>query len=151
MAQQVEGGPLGREDRRQRPLDVGHGVARRQGVAVVRPPRDGDGGVDGPEGLVGGGPSGQHARGPGHDRPPALQVRWEELHGPTLARSMTAAALIVHDRDDPDVPYAHGEEIAAAWPGAELVTTRGLGHRAVLWDPEVIQRTVTFLSDGLTR
>ena len=79
-----------------------------------------------------------------------LQIRWEELHVPTLARSMTAPALIVHDRNDPDVPYAHGEEIAAAWPGAELLTTSGLGHRAVLWDPEVIRRTVTFLSDGLT-
>lgn len=80
-----------------------------------------------------------------------LQFRWEELHVPTLARGMTAPALIVHDRDDPDVPYAHGEEIAAAWPGAELLTTSGLGHRALLRDPDVIRRTVTFLSDGLAR
>jgi pimeloyl-ACP methyl ester carboxylesterase len=64
---------------------------------------------------------------------------------------MTAPALIIHDREDPDVPYAHGEEIAAAWPGAELLTTTGLGHRAVLRDPGVIQRTIAFLSDGLTR
>jgi pimeloyl-ACP methyl ester carboxylesterase len=78
-----------------------------------------------------------------------LQFRWEELHVPTLAHRMTAPALIVHDRDDPDVPYAHGEEIAAAWPGAELLTTSGLGHRAVLRDPEVIKRTATFLSGGL--
>jgi pimeloyl-ACP methyl ester carboxylesterase len=77
-----------------------------------------------------------------------LQIRWEELHIPTLARTMTAAALIVHDRDDPDVPYAHGQEIAAAWPEAELVTTSGLGHRGVLRDSEVIRRTVAFLSDG---
>jgi pimeloyl-ACP methyl ester carboxylesterase len=79
-----------------------------------------------------------------------LQIPWEELHIPTLARAMTAPVLIVHDRDDPDVPYTHGEEIAAAWPGAELLTTSGLGHRAVLRDPAVIQRTVTFLSVGLT-
>ena len=78
-----------------------------------------------------------------------LQFRWEELHVPTLARRITAPALIVHDRDDPDVPYAHGEEIAAAWPGAELLTTNGLGHRAVLRDPEVLQRTVAFLSVGM--
>ncbi|MGZ8398366.1 MAG: alpha/beta fold hydrolase, partial [Gemmatimonadales bacterium] len=68
---------------------------------------------------------------------------------PTLARRMTAAALVIHDRDDPDVPYAHGEEIAAAWPGAELLTTSGLGHRAVMRDPKVIQRTVAFLRVGL--
>jgi len=80
-----------------------------------------------------------------------LQFRWEELHVPTLARRMTAPALIVHDRDDPDVPYAHGEEIAAAWPGAELMTTSGLGHRTVLRDPQVIERTVAFLSAGLAK
>ncbi len=80
-----------------------------------------------------------------------LQFRWEELHVPTLARRMTAPALIVHDRDDPDVPYAHGEEIAAAWPGAELLTTTGLGHRAVLRDPAVIQRTVAFVGAGGAR
>jgi len=78
-----------------------------------------------------------------------LQIRWEELHIPTLARTLTVPALIVHDCNDPDVPYAHGEEIAAAWPGAELVTTSGLGHRALLRDPGVIERTVTFLRDGV--
>jgi pimeloyl-ACP methyl ester carboxylesterase len=64
---------------------------------------------------------------------------------------MTTPALIVHDRDDPDVPYAHGEEIARAWPGAELMTTSGLGHRSVLRDPEVIRRTVSFLGQGRSR
>jgi len=80
-----------------------------------------------------------------------LQIRWEELHIPTLARGMTAPALIVHDRDDPDVPYAHGEEIAGAWPGAELMTTSGLGHRSVVRDPEVIRRTLAFLSEDRGR
>jgi pimeloyl-ACP methyl ester carboxylesterase len=80
-----------------------------------------------------------------------LQIRWEELHIPTLARRMTVPALIVHDRGDPDVPYAHGEEIARAWPRAELMTTSGLGHRSVVRDPEVIGRTLSFLRDGLDR
>ena len=78
-----------------------------------------------------------------------LQISWEELHVPTLARSMTSPALIVHDTGDADVPFAHGEEIARAWPGAELVTTNGLGHRAILRDPEVLRRTVEFLRPGL--
>ena len=78
-----------------------------------------------------------------------LQFRWEELHIPTLARGLTPPALIIHDRQDDDVPYAHGEEIARAWPGAELYTTSGLGHRAILRNPEVIRRTVSFLKAGL--
>jgi pimeloyl-ACP methyl ester carboxylesterase len=78
-----------------------------------------------------------------------LQIRWEELHIPTLARRMNSPALIVHDVDDPDVPYGHGEEIARAWPAAELVTTKGLGHRSILRDPEVVRRTIDFLRAGL--
>ncbi len=78
-----------------------------------------------------------------------LQIRWEELHVPTLARGMTVPALVVHDRDDQDVPFSHGDEIARAWPGAEFMATSGLGHRAVVWDAEVIRRTITFLKNGL--
>jgi pimeloyl-ACP methyl ester carboxylesterase len=80
-----------------------------------------------------------------------LQIRWEELHVPTLARGMTAPALVVHDRDDQDVPFSHGEEIAKAWPGAQFMATTGLGHRSVVRDPEVIRRTLAFLKDGLRR
>jgi pimeloyl-ACP methyl ester carboxylesterase len=78
-----------------------------------------------------------------------LQISWEELHIPTLARTMTAPVLIVHDVKDTDVPYAHGKEIAQAWPGAELFTTSGLGHRAILRDQEVLRRTVHFLKVGV--
>jgi len=62
---------------------------------------------------------------------------------------MSTPILVVHDLQDADVPYAHGEEIARAWPGAELLTTRGLGHRAILRDGQVVQRTVAFLSAGV--
>lgn len=78
-----------------------------------------------------------------------LQFQWHELHIPTLARSLSARALIIHDVQDPDVPYSHGEEIARAWPGAELFTTTGLGHRAILRNPEVIRRTIAFLQAGV--
>jgi pimeloyl-ACP methyl ester carboxylesterase len=77
-----------------------------------------------------------------------LQISWEELHIPTLARSMTVPVLIVHDLKDADVPYGHGKEIAHAWPGAELFTTTGLGHRAILRDREVVERVVDFLKVG---
>jgi pimeloyl-ACP methyl ester carboxylesterase len=80
-----------------------------------------------------------------HNLETRLQVTWEELHIPTLARSMTAAALVVHDVQDADVPYGHGEQIADAWPGATLYSTTGLGHRAILRNPEVIRRVVRFL------
>jgi len=78
-----------------------------------------------------------------------LQISWEELHIPTLARGMTCPVLVVHDTGDTDVPYAHGAEIAHTWPGGELFTTTGLGHRAIVRDRGVVQRTVDFLRAGV--
>jgi pimeloyl-ACP methyl ester carboxylesterase len=74
-----------------------------------------------------------------------LKVRWDELHLPTIARSLRASALLLHDREDDDVPYSQAEKIAQAWPGARLVPTTGLGHRAIMRDPAVVRRTVGFL------
>jgi pimeloyl-ACP methyl ester carboxylesterase len=74
-----------------------------------------------------------------------LRIVWDDLHIPTVVRELPAAALIIHDRDDTDVPFAHGEEIVGAWAGSILESTRGLGHRALLRDPAVIDRAVEFL------
>ena len=50
---------------------------------------------------------------------------------------------------DPEVPFQSGAAIAAAWPGARLVETSGLGHNRVLRDPDSIARVVDFLArDG---
>jgi pimeloyl-ACP methyl ester carboxylesterase len=76
-----------------------------------------------------------------------LRMRWEELHIPTIARGLRAPALLIHDLEDPDVPYSHCEEIAAAWPGAQLRATSGLGHRAILRDPAVVRWTIEFLAE----
>ncbi len=77
-----------------------------------------------------------------------LRIVWDDLHIPTVVRKLPAAALVIHDRDDADVPFAHGEEIVGAWEGSTLESTSGLGHRALLRDPAVIGRTVEFLREG---
>ncbi len=77
-----------------------------------------------------------------------LRIVWDDLHIPSLVRELPAAALVIHDRDDTDVPFAHGEEIVGAWTGSRLETVSGLGHRALLRDPSVISRTVAFLAEG---
>jgi pimeloyl-ACP methyl ester carboxylesterase len=53
---------------------------------------------------------------------------------------------VIHDRDDAEVPVANGEAIAAAWPGAQLVTTGGLGHTRIVHDPQVVARAVAFVT-----
>jgi pimeloyl-ACP methyl ester carboxylesterase len=62
-----------------------------------------------------------------------------------VAARMRIPALIVHDADDRDVPLEQGERVAAAWPGAELVRTEGLGHSRILRSPQVLGRVVAFV------
>ena len=58
------------------------------------------------------------------------------------------ALLVIHDEDDAEVPIACGEKIAHAWPGAELVRTRELGHRRILRDAKALQAVVRFVAQG---
>ncbi len=73
-------------------------------------------------------------------------LRWSELDMAKLAPSLAAEALVVHDRDDRIVPLRKGEAFAASWPGARLMTTRGLGHRRILDDDKVTQAAAHFIA-----
>lgn len=77
-----------------------------------------------------------------------LRISWNSLDVCAQVANMTAPLLVVHDREDGAVPFAQGEAIAAAWPGARLVETRGLGHRAIVRDPGVVSEVVRFLTGG---
>ena len=77
-------------------------------------------------------------------------MRWDDIHIPTLAAHLRVPVLVAHDREDPDVPYGHAEEIVRAWPEARLLTTAGLGHRAILRDPAVVRATAEFFHEGVT-
>lgn len=67
-----------------------------------------------------------------------------------LVGARDAALLVVHDRDDREVPFVHGERLAAAWRQATLEATSGLGHRRILRDPRVIDDVVAFVRHGVT-
>jgi pimeloyl-ACP methyl ester carboxylesterase len=73
----------------------------------------------------------------------------EALDLTRFARDLPLAALVVHDQDDAEIPWADGAAIAAAWPGAELVTTHGLGHRRILRDQAVVRRVRDFFVSAL--
>jgi len=78
-----------------------------------------------------------------------LAFSWEEGRRPALAgaaRAPELPVLVVHDRDDDEVPWSDGEAVAAAWPRAELCSTSGLGHRRILRDPSVAARVAAFVA-----
>lgn len=71
---------------------------------------------------------------------------WEQAQVPERVRGLRVPVVILHDRDDGDVPFDHAEEIAASWPGAILEEVEGLGHRRVLKDAAVVERVVSFVA-----
>ena len=56
-----------------------------------------------------------------------------------------AQVLVLHDEADEIIPFAEGQQIAAAWPGARLHATRGLGHNRILRDAGAIESAVAFI------
>jgi pimeloyl-ACP methyl ester carboxylesterase len=69
-----------------------------------------------------------------------------ELDGRLLAPQMRGELLVVHDRQDQEVPIEDGLALAGAWPGARVHETRGLGHRRVLRDSAVIKEVARFIA-----
>jgi pimeloyl-ACP methyl ester carboxylesterase len=55
-------------------------------------------------------------------------------------------ALVIHDTGDRTVPFDTGALVSAAWPGARLERTHGLGHRRILADPSVVAKAVGFIA-----
>jgi pimeloyl-ACP methyl ester carboxylesterase len=77
-----------------------------------------------------------------------LRFEWQDLRTDRLVERVDTPLLVVHDEDDRTVPWTHGAAIARAAPRGRLVTTRGLGHRGLLLDADVIRRTTGFLADA---
>lgn len=65
---------------------------------------------------------------------------------PGLVGALRQPALLLHDPADPVVPFAHGEAIASAWPGAELQPVTGAGHFRILRDSAVVERVKAFFA-----
>lgn len=74
-----------------------------------------------------------------------IGLSWDQLDV-TQAQTPRRPALVIHDREDKEVPFEDGEALVAAWPGAELHPVAKLGHRRLLKDPDVIKRAVEFIS-----
>jgi pimeloyl-ACP methyl ester carboxylesterase len=74
-----------------------------------------------------------------------LDFSWDHMDVPAFAPSMRVPLLVIHDREDREVHWEDGAAIARSWPGAELVTTTGLGHHRIVSDSEVIGTVSSFL------
>jgi pimeloyl-ACP methyl ester carboxylesterase len=70
----------------------------------------------------------------------------DELHIARHAPKRSQPVLVVHDRGDPEVPVEEAAMYVELWPGATLLETNGLGHRAVADDGAVREAALDFLA-----
>ena len=75
-------------------------------------------------------------------------ITMDSLTLPALVGDPDATMLVVHDREDREVSIRHADRLAAAWPGARLIVTDGLGHRRILRDPAVLAETTATIARG---
>ena len=59
---------------------------------------------------------------------------------------LNAPMLLLHDEGDREVPFENARTFVSSWPGAKLVVTSGLGHRAILRDPDVAVAAAAFIA-----
>jgi pimeloyl-ACP methyl ester carboxylesterase len=73
------------------------------------------------------------------------RVHPDEAALSSMVPSPDVNLLIVHDREDAEVPYSVSEDLAANCPHSVLKTTTGLGHRRILRSSEIIQDALAFV------
>ncbi|MEU3960437.1 hypothetical protein AB0F42_11520 [Streptomyces buecherae] len=71
---------------------------------------------------------------------------WALFDAVRAAREIDVPMRLIHDADDDLVPFAQAHA-----PRAELVLTRGLGHRKVLGEPAVIDSALVFIAPAARR
>ncbi len=71
------------------------------------------------------------------------------LRLPHLIGARDTSLLVIHDIDDREVPFTHGDRLVQLWPNAQLDATEGLGHRRILRDASIVARVVGAVADGV--
>ncbi|MBL0954766.1 MAG: alpha/beta hydrolase [Leptospira sp.] len=67
-----------------------------------------------------------------------------ETSGPNFKNQL----LVIHDRDDVEIPYSMGEVVARSWKQGKLIITNGLGHKMILRSDTVRDEILNFLSNN---
>lgn len=74
-----------------------------------------------------------------------MGVTWAEMEAGIAFEPEQKPLLAIFDEDDTEAVVAQGKLIQSIWPEADLRMTKGLGHRKLMWAPEVIEHVVGFL------
>ena len=64
---------------------------------------------------------------------------FDSFSAPELAPSNKIPTLVFHDLNDNDTPIELGREVGVNMKNGKYIETKGLGHRRILRDKEVMQ------------
>jgi pimeloyl-ACP methyl ester carboxylesterase len=85
-----------------------------------------------------------------------LRLHFEKKYGEKMnsysaflaAQETAIPVLVIHDKNDPEVPVKAGINIHKYLKNGALLLTDGLGHRKILGNPKVIEKTVQFIQNN---
>jgi pimeloyl-ACP methyl ester carboxylesterase len=83
-----------------------------------------------------------------------LRIHFEKKSSRTMdsysshhaAKSVSIPVLVIHDEGDDEVPVSCAHHIHQNLKNGELLITQNLGHRKILGDTNVIQKTIHFIT-----
>ena len=78
---------------------------------------------------------------------PDVTDMWTRFDAKRFVSEISTPILIIHDRQDPTVPFRQAELLKAAYgPQVDLIATTGLGHR-LLAAPAVVDQALSFVAE----
>ncbi|WP_299494041.1 alpha/beta hydrolase [uncultured Shewanella sp.] len=80
-----------------------------------------------------------------------IGLTWNELIQGKMYLQENRPLLMIYDTHDQEVPFFHAQKIQTLWQNSTIITTTGLSHRNIIWDHNVIQSIVTFLTQAPTK
>ncbi|OXG02835.1 pimeloyl-ACP methyl ester carboxylesterase [Flavobacterium araucananum] len=75
------------------------------------------------------------------------KVKMDDFSAYKAAQKVEIPVLVIHDKDDPEVPATAGIHIHKNLQNGSLFLTEGLGHRKVLGNQNVIKKILDFIQN----
>jgi pimeloyl-ACP methyl ester carboxylesterase len=76
------------------------------------------------------------------------QVKMDDFSAYRAAQKIKIPVLVIHDKDDPEVPVKAGVHIHQNLENGSFFLTEGLGHRKILGNHNVIKKILAFIENS---
>ena len=76
------------------------------------------------------------------------QLKMDDFSAYKAAQKIQIPVLVIHDKDDPEVPVKAGIHIHEQLKNGTLYITEDLGHRKILGNPNVIKKILEFIKNS---